>query len=136
MNISDSLRRKCMFFYGGSLSILGYYRGIQHYEYNHKIDIKKYHEKMIRYNNDIKRYNKDIISYPNIDFSKPEAPPKPNKFFLSNIGYGISGSIIYLCPIVNIVYIPKEFYQVEIYLRNLKDEKTKRYYNTLDMFHY
>ena len=133
MNISNGLQRKFVGFAFG-WSMLGYYRGTQHYDYIHKIDMKKYDEKKIEYDKDIKRYNKDIISYPNIHFTKPELPPKPNKLFFSTISYGLYGSICYLYPVVNVAYVIKEFYQGEIYLRNLKEEKKKRYYNTLDIF--
>ena len=123
MNISNGLRRKFVGFACG-WGLLGFYRGTQHYDYTHKEQLQTYREK-------IKRYSADKIRYPDLTIEKPI---EPAKYIISTMANGLYGSFCYLYPVVNVVYVIKEFYRAEIYLRNLKEEKTKRYYNTLDVF--
>lgn len=114
---------------------LGFYRGTQHYDYLHTQDIKEHSEKMSKYNKEMEKYNTDIIEYPKIHFRKPDEPlnSSHNKFLTTAMGYGLLGSLYYLFPYTGVFYFWKELYRTEIYLRNLEGEKTKKYYNTLEI---
>ena len=105
--------------------VLGFYRGTQHYEYHYKENMKKYDERMIRYNSDIERY-KD-------SYWKPEPVVKPVKYYITNILSGFYGTGVYLFPYSAGFMLIKEFYRLENYLRNTDDDDNK-YYHTLDLF--
>ena len=93
---------------------LGFYRGLDHYDY-------EYTKAMNDYNSKMKKWEKDYIDY-GID-----PPDKPTKYYLTGIGYGILGIGAYF----NIFFgfnIPKELYRIEVNMRGLEDEKTKPYY--------
>lgn len=97
---------------------VGFYRGIQDYDYTHTKNVKK--------------YNRELIEYKNEQIYTPPLPPS-EKYFLSGIINGFIGSVMYINPGTCIFYFCKEFYRLEVYLRRLDGEKTKRYYNTLDI---
>ena len=131
MNISEKTAKKI--FAGAFLwSGLGYYRGIQHYDYNCKQNIKEYTEKTILYNRDMKKHSIDLQKYPDIHFHPPTQPLKPYKYYTDYLLYGIWGSLLYLLPYPGIFFAAKEIYILEINLRNLEDEKKTKYYNTLE----
>ena len=93
--------------YGISTSILGFYRGVEHYKFNHKYELDKYKEK----------------SYNSIE--------KPNFFYYKCFCCGIMGSFVYINPFILLVMIPKELYRLEVNLRNMEDEKKTTYYNEI-----
>ena len=68
-------------------------------------------------------------------FHKPKEPLNngQNKFLTSAMAYGLLGSFYYLFPYTGVFYFSKELYRTEIYIRSLEGEKTKKYYNTLDI---
>lgn len=134
MSISTKTAKKI--FAGAFLwSGLGFYRGLQHYDYTHKQDIQEYNEKMVRYNRDMKKHSIDIQKYPDIHFDPPKQPLQPYKYYTDNVLNGIWGSLLYLSPYPGIFFAGKEIYILEINLRNLEDEKKTKYYNTLTIFY-
>ena len=128
--------KKIWTFVATGWSALGFYRGTQHYHYSHTQYIKEYNEKMSKYTKDLENYNTAIIEYPKIHFHKPKEPLNSgqNKFLTSAMAYGLLGSFYYLFPYTGVFYFSKELYRTEIYLRSLEGEKTKKYYNTLDIY--
>ena len=74
-------------------STLGFYRGLQHYNYQYEKDIEKYNKKVIRYNEDIKKY-------PTIYTKQELLDTKPSKYYITNIAYGLWGGFLYLTPFV------------------------------------
>ena len=57
---------------------------------------------------------------------------KPEKFYISQLGHGCFGTVIYIIPFMCIFPVIKELYRLEINLRGLEEEKKKRdYYNLL-----
>ena len=132
--MSMSIQTKKVF--GGVASLwglLGFYRGTKHYDYNCKQEMIKYNEKMIKYNKDMEKYNIDIKKYPDIHYRVPQKIDKPQKYYTTTLGYGLYGSLIYLAPYPGVAFFFKEIYKLEINLRGLNDEKTKRYYNCLEL---
>lgn len=79
---------------------LGFYRGVNHYNYFYKKDLKDY-EQIYKY------YN------------------KPNYFYYKCFGFGLLGSLMYASPIIMFVVFPKEIYRLEVNVRNLNEEKEK-----------
>lgn len=117
--------------------ILGFDRGMQHYDYVHKENIKSHREKMDRHARAVKRYLAEKARYPDIYTIHPDDPPdEPEKYVLSSIAYGLYGSFWYLNPFFTPLYFAKECYRVEIFVRGLDGEKTSKYYNTLDVYSY
>jgi len=121
--------------FASSLDVLGYYRGTQHYDYTCKIEMEKYTEKMNDRNKAIEKYNIEKIKYSYAyEAILPILPSnKPAKYYITNILFGLYGSCLYIYPLSGLLYFFKEIYRLEVYLRNLPDEKKKRYYNTLDI---
>ena len=105
MNTPNNIKRGLMI----TTSIwgtLGYYRGTREYEFE---------------------YNKNIEYY-----KKNDAPlNKPNRFYITNILYGLYGTLLYLNPVTVPVCLMKEIYRLEINLRRLEDEKKTTYYNAV-----
>lgn len=131
MHISNTVRSRIMVF-ASSWGVLGYYRGTQHYDYTCKIEMEKYNEKMIEYKKATEKYNIEKIKYSYA--YEPTLPSnKPAKYYITNIMFGLYGSCLYIYPLSGLLYFFKEIYRLEVYLRNLPDEKKKRYYNTLDI---
>ena len=131
MCISNTLKSRIMVF-ASSWGVLGYYRGTQHYDYTCKIKMENYTEKMVEYNKAMEKYNIEKIKYSYA--LEPTLPSnKPAKYFITNILFGLYGSCLYIYPLSGLLYFFKEIYRLEVYLRNLPDEKKKRYYNTLDI---
>lgn len=96
---------------------LGFYRGIDHYEYDYENDTNDYKKKWEKDNRDYAQYGIDI-------------PIKPTKYYLTGLSYGFTGTLCYF----NIFFgfnIPKELYRLEVNLRSLDDEKKKPYYRTV-----
>jgi hypothetical protein len=118
--------------FASSWGVLGYYRGTQHYDYKCKIEMEKYNEKMVEYNKAIEKYNIEKIRY-SYAYEKTLPSNKPAKYYITNILFGLYGSCLYIYPLSGLLYFFKEIYRLEVYLRNLPDEKKKRYYNTLDI---
>jgi len=88
----------------GSWGLLGFYRGIQYYNFNHKKEMELY------------------LKDPKID--------KPQFFYINQIGVGGLGTLAYIMPLFCIFPAAKEIKRLEINLRGLEDEKTKpEYYN-------
>jgi hypothetical protein len=117
----------------GLWSMLGFYRGTIHYDYSYKEDMVKYNEKMTEYNKDMEKYNVNIKKYPDIHYRVPQKIEKPQKYYISTVGYGLYGSSIYLFPYPGILFFFKEIYNLEIILRGLNDAKKTRYYNCLEV---
>jgi hypothetical protein len=91
---------------------LGFYRGTKLYGYNYKKTFNKYettkkHEKYEKDENDKEHYT------------------KPQYFYLSSVGYGLYGVVMYVNPIILIFTIPKELYRLEVNIRGLNEEKEK-----------
>ena len=124
MHISNTVKSRIMVF--ASWGVLGYYRGTQHYDYTCKKAIEKYN---------IEKYNIEKIKYSYAyEPILPILPSnKPAKYYITNILFGLYGSCLYIYPLSGLLYFFKEIYRLEVYLRNLPDEKKKRYYNTLDI---
>ena len=123
MNIFNKVNKKIKYGLYFCWGTLGYYRGIQHYNFNYNLKLEKYNEKMNKYNDDLEKYNKEILKKPVLQ----------NKFYITSIIYGLYGSLFYIAPIPGIFYFFKEIYRTEIYLRNMDDEKEKEYFNTLEL---
>lgn len=117
----------------GLWGVLGFYRGTKHYDYSYKEDMVKYNEKMTEYNKDMEKYNIDVKEYPKIHYRVPQKIEKPQKYYISTLGYGLYGFSIYLLPYPGNLFFLKEMYMLEISLRGLKDEKKTRYYNLLEV---
>jgi hypothetical protein len=113
--------------------LLGFYRGTKHYDYSCKEEMIKYNEKMTEYNKNMEKYNIDIKKYPDIHYRVPQKIDKPQKYYISTLGYGLYGSSIYLLPYPGNLFFLKEMYMLEISLRGLNDEKKTRYYNLLEV---
>ena len=114
-------------------SVLGFYRGTKHYDYNCKQEMIKYNEKMTEYSKDMEKYNIDVKEYPKIHYRVPQKIEKPQKYYISTVGYGLYGSSIFLLPYPGILFFFKEMYMLEINLRGLNEEKKTRYYNSLEV---
>jgi hypothetical protein len=57
---------------------------------------------------------------------------KESYMYSSRIFYGFVGGALYLNPLLLIViFIPKEIYRAEVYIRNLEKEKETDYYNEI-----
>jgi hypothetical protein len=68
--------------------------------------------------------------YENETYTKRYA--KPVRYLYSaTLLYGITGSVIYLFPVLLPITIAKEIYRIEVNLRGLNDDKKTRYYNEL-----
>lgn len=133
MHISNTVKSRIMVF-ASSWGVLGYHRGTQHYDYTCKIKMENYTEKMVEYNKAMEKYNIEKIKYSYAYALEPKLPSnKPAKYFITNILFGLYGSCLYIYPLSGLLYFFKEIYRLEVYLRNLPDEKKKRYYNTLDI---
>ncbi len=52
-------------------------------------------------------------------------------YYLDSLGAGILGAIVYAVPITLPLTLYKEAYRLEMYMRNLTDEKQGDFYNTL-----
>ena len=124
MNIFNKVNKKIKYGLYFCWGTLGYYRGIQHYNFNYNLKLEKY-------NDDLEKYNKELKE--NLYVIPSSLPEKPNKFYLTTIISGLYGSLFYITPIPGIFYFFKEIYRTEIYLRNMDDEKEKEYFNTLDL---
>jgi hypothetical protein len=117
--IPNSIRR----FFIGTTSFwgaLGFYRGLDHYDYEHIKDMNDYDSKM-------KKWEKNNIDYAKYGIDPMDPPDKPTKYYLTGIGYGFLGLGAYF----NIFFgfnIPKELYRIEVHMRGLEDEKNKPYY--------
>ena len=109
----------------GGWTVLGFYRGIQHHDYLHKEKVENHRQKMAK-------YKADNLRYPEIYCDGP--PTKPTKYVLSSVAYGFYGSICYINPVFTPLYFAKECYRVETLLRGFDGEKTKKYYQTLEIF--
>jgi hypothetical protein len=99
---------------------LGFYRGLDHYDYDHTKDMNDYNSKM-------KKWEKNNIDYAKYGLDPMDPPEKPTKYYLTGIGYGILGIGAYFNIILGF-NIPKELYRIEVNIRGLEDEKTKPYY--------
>ena len=114
---------------------LGFYRGIQDYNYKYNIKLEDYNKDNDIYNKKLEEYskeNKEDKKYL-YNIHKYYKPIKPNKYYLTSMTNGLNGLIFYIAPIPGIFYFVKEIYRAEVYLRGLDDEKNKNYYNTLDL---
>ena len=114
-------------------SVLGFYRGTKYYDYTYREEMITYNEKMTEYNKDMEKYNIDIKKYPDIHFRVPRKIDKPHKYYISTLGYGLYGSLMYLFPFPGVMFFIKEIYILEINLRGLNDEKKTKYYNSLEV---
>jgi len=110
IKLSNIAKRNLLGFASG-WGILGFYRGVQDYEYTHKEDMETHNNYLIRY--------KDLHS------------TKPTKYYLSTIMWGFIGSTFYLYPVTAPYYLIKETYRLEVKLRGLDDEKNNKYYNKI-----
>lgn len=81
---------------------LGFYRGVNYYNYNYKKEIKNYEKE-----NNQKYYKKPVYFY--------------SECFAS----GLFGFVMYANPITMFVVFPKEIYRLEVNIRNLNEEKEK-----------
>ena len=111
--------------------MLGFYRGTQQYNFENKIDMELYDRKMLDYNIQKEKYKKNKIEYPTIRFHEPEPPMKPSFFYITRMMYGLYGTSLYVVPFTGPVCLMKEFYRIEINLRNIDDEKKTKFYNTI-----
>ena len=117
--IPNSIRR----FFIGTTSFwaaLGFYRGLDHYDYDHTKDMHDYNSKM-------KKWEKNNIDYAKYGLDPMDPPKKPAKYYLTGIGYGILGIACYFNMFLGF-NIPKELYRIEVNMRGLEDEKNKPYY--------
>ena len=114
--IQNNIRR---FFIGTTTfwAGLGFYRGLDQYDYDHTKDMNDYNTKMIR-------YEKNNIEYRNYGIDSPD---KPTKYYLTGFGYGFLGIACYFNIFLGF-NIPKELYRLEVNMRGLEDEKNKPYY--------
>jgi len=105
--------------------ILGFYRGVQEYNFHYSNDINSYNQKMVCHKEQIekdKKYNSNYVHIP---------PVKPTYFYLSSITNGFFGIALYILPFTIPICVMKEIYRIEINLRNLDEEKKTIFYNTL-----
>ena len=112
--------------------ILGFYRGTQEYNFHHSNDINDYNKQMIYHKEQIEKDKKYKIEHPTYNSNYVHIPPvKPTYFYLSSITNGFFGSALYIFPCTTPICVMKEIYRIEINLRNLDEEKKKKFYNTL-----
>ena len=90
----------------GSWGLLGFYRGIQLYDFRHEEDMKKYLQNPKRYD-------------------------KPCDFYSHKLGVGMFATIVYIFPFVCVFPAIKELKRLEINLRSLEEEKKKSEYYDL-----
>lgn len=57
-------------------------------------------------------------------------PEKP-VIYSHSVTYGLFGIIMYANPVFFPIVIHKEFYRIEVNVRNLENEKKNNYYNNL-----
>lgn len=105
----------------GIWGALGFNRGLQHHNYVHQENIEARREKMARHR-----------AHPTIYTETPG--DKPAKYFLSSVAYGLYGSFWYINPFFAPAYFAKECYRVEVFVSGLEGEKSKKYYQTLDVY--
>ena len=86
-------------------STLGFYRGLQEYDYNNS--------KVINSTSDTYLYSNLI----RINFEK--------------IIHGFMGTFLYINPIFILITIPKEIYRLEVNIRGLENEKKTKYYKDI-----
>ena len=127
MNLSYIVKKRLLLAVSG-WGLFGFYRGIQDYHYTH-------YKKMEEYNQDIEKYKKNMAEYGRYHITYP-IPTffKPQKFFITELLYGVKGFLCYFYPVPGIFFFIKEIYIAEIYLRNLEDQKKTDYYNSLTLF--
>ena len=56
---------------------------------------------------------------------------KKNYLYSDSILYGFYGVLMYINPAFLPIIIYKEFYRLEVNVRNLQDEKKSKYYNNI-----
>ena len=95
----------------GTWGTLGFYRGVQQYNFENKQKIQT--------------YKNDKIRYPEIDFFPP------TYFYTSTLVYGTSGFFFYLFPGTVPICFVKELYRVEINMRGIEAEKQTFFYNNM-----
>jgi len=61
------------------------------------------------------------------DVTHIECPP----MYISQLYYGVIGTMCYLNPCFLVIFIPKELYRLDVNLRGLEHEKTTDKYNKL-----
>lgn len=91
----------------GSWGLLGFYRGVQCYNFSHEQKMQNH-------------------------LKNPKYYEKPQDFYSNKIGMGAIGTVVYLLPILCLIPAINEIHRLEINLRGLEDEKKKpEYYNLL-----
>lgn len=77
-------------------------------------------------------YNEKLLYYEENSKRHPEIYKKPTYFYYKRVTEGLWGIAFYANPFLAIPVAIKEIYRLEVYLRNLEDEKKKRdYYRIL-----
>ena len=89
---------------------LGFYRGVQYNNILHKKELNKYNDLL----------NRGIVTR-----------KRPQQYYLSKFAYGLFTSFMYFVPVVNLFYIAKEFWRLEIFLRGLDEDTESDQYNHL-----
>jgi hypothetical protein len=82
---------------------LGFYRGINKYNYNYYIELKEY-----------KRHSTYDSSY-----------TKPQYLYVSGFSWGILYGVMYANPFLLPFVISKELYRLEVNIRGINEEKKK-----------
>ena len=87
----------------GSWGLLGFYRGIEYYNFYYEEDMKKY-------------------------LKEPEIYNKPQVFYVYKVGWGGLAASAYIFPLFCVFPAVKELNRLEINLRGLEEEKKKPEY--------
>ena len=65
------------------------------------------------------------------DYSHNKNCRDESYMYIYSIGHGFRGSFYYFLPIFFPILIHKEFYRLEVNMRNIEKEKNSSYYNEL-----
>ena len=84
---------------------LGFYRGCRYQNIIHKINMQKY--------------------------ERLKKGKKPEQFYFMNGVFGACTSFAYLFPFVNLFYLSKELWRLEMYLRGIEVDTESKDYNQL-----
>ena len=89
---------------------LGFYRGVRYQSCLYK-------KEMDKYNNSLRR--------------KKHVGKKPESFYFGRCCFGLLTSALYFVPLINLFYISKEMWRLEVFIRGLDEDTESERYNHL-----
>lgn len=73
-------------------------------------------------------YKKELNKYNNLPRNKKLTCKKPEQYYLSTCSFSLLTSVLYFVPLVNLFYVAKEIWRLEVYIRGLdEDTESERY---------